>query len=106
METIRNLVESYTGIVNKTIRDLVPKTIMFMMVNRMKDYIQTDLLPMIYASGNQDSLMEESTESARRRDETIKMYHTCKDALQLISEVSTKTGEFFVMCEGRRGGGG
>ena len=92
VETIRNLVESYTGIVNKTIRDLVPKTVMFMMVNRMKDYIQTDLLPMIYASGNQDSLMEESTESARRRDETIKMYHTCKDALQLISDVSTKTG--------------
>jgi dynamin GTPase len=77
---------------------------MFMMVNRMKDYIQTDLLPMIYASGNQDSLMEESTESARRRDETIKMYHTCKDALQLISEVSTKTSEFCVavVCEGRR----
>ena len=94
METIRNLVESYTGIINKTIRDLVPKTVMFMMVNRMKDYIQTDLLPMIYASGNQDSLMEESTESARRRDETIKMYHTCRDALQLISEVSSKTGEF------------
>ena len=93
VETIRNLVESYTSIVNKTIRDLVPKTVMFMMVNRMKDYIQTDLLPMIYASGHQDSLMEESTESARRRDETIKMYHTCKDALQLISDVSAKTSE-------------
>ena len=98
VETIRNLVESYTGIINKTIRDLVPKTVMFMMVNRMKDYIQADLLPMIYASGNQDSLMEESTESARRRDETIKMYHTCKDALQLISEVSSRTGQ---SCESR-----
>ena len=41
--------------------------------------------------------MEESTESARRRDETIKMYHTCKDALQMISDVSTKTG--VCLCE-------
>ena len=35
VETIRNLVESYFGIVSKSIRDSVPKTIMFMMVNRV-----------------------------------------------------------------------
>ncbi len=33
VETIRNLVDSYTGIVNKTIRDLMPKTIMHLMIN-------------------------------------------------------------------------
>ena len=35
VETIRNLVESYFGIVCKNVRDTVPKTIMFMMVNRV-----------------------------------------------------------------------
>ena len=35
VETIRNLVESYFGIVSKSTRDSVPKTIMFMMVNRV-----------------------------------------------------------------------
>uniref|UniRef100_A0A8C2FWB6 dynamin GTPase n=1 Tax=Cyprinus carpio TaxID=7962 RepID=A0A8C2FWB6_CYPCA len=33
VETIRNLVDSYTGIVNKSIRDLMPKTIMHLMIN-------------------------------------------------------------------------
>ena len=93
VETIRNLVESYYGIVSKTITDVVPKTIMHTMVNRLKDYMKGDLLPMIYSAGNQDDMMEESQEAARRRDEMVRMYHTCKDALGLISDVSTKTGE-------------
>ena len=33
VETIRNLVDSYYKIVGKTQRDLVPKTIMFLIVN-------------------------------------------------------------------------
>lgn len=91
VETIRNLVESYIGIVSKNVRDLVPKTVMHMMVNKLKEYMTSDLLPMIYSAGDQDSLMEESVEAARRREEMIAMYHTCKDALGLISDVSTKT---------------
>lgn len=93
IETIRNLVESYFGIVSKSIRDIVPKAIMHMMVNYLKEYLTTDLLPMIYSAGNQDSLMEESSQAAQRREEMIRMYHTCKDALHMISEVSTRTSE-------------
>ena len=93
VETIHNLVGSYFGIVSKNIRDIVPKAIMHMMVNYLKDYLTTDLLPMIYSAGNQDSLMEESQQAAQRREEMIRMYHTCKDALQMISEVSTRTGK-------------
>ena len=33
VETIRNLVDSYIGIINKSTRDLVPKTIMHLMIN-------------------------------------------------------------------------
>lgn len=35
VETIKNLVESYFSIVSKNIRDIVPKTIMHMMVNKV-----------------------------------------------------------------------
>jgi len=35
VETIRNLVDSYMAIVNKTIRDLVPKIIMNIMINQV-----------------------------------------------------------------------
>lgn len=101
VETIRNLVESYFGIVCKSIRDMVPKTIMFMTVNKLKDYMKSDLLPMIYSSGDQDDMMEESQDAAKRREEMINMYHTCKDALSLISDVNSKMGE---RCR-RRGSG-
>ncbi|KAL0199558.1 hypothetical protein M9458_002745, partial [Cirrhinus mrigala] len=33
VETIRNLVDSYMAIVNKCIRDLMPKSIMHLMIN-------------------------------------------------------------------------
>ena len=36
VETIRNLVDSYIGIVNKSIRDLMPKTIMHLMINSVR----------------------------------------------------------------------
>ena len=35
VETIRNLVDSYLRIVNRTQRDLVPKTIMFLLINNV-----------------------------------------------------------------------
>lgn len=35
VETIRNLVDSYMRIVTKTIRDMVPKAIMYLIVNKV-----------------------------------------------------------------------
>ena len=40
VETIRNLVDSYYKIVGKTQRDLVPKTIMFLVVNSVSWFIK------------------------------------------------------------------
>lgn len=36
VETIRNLVDSYMAIVNKCIRDLMPKTIMHLMIGNVR----------------------------------------------------------------------
>ena len=47
---------------------------------------------MIYAAGDQEAMMEESQEAAQKREEMVRMYHTCKDALNIIADVSTKTG--------------
>lgn len=35
VETIRNLVDSYVKIVNKTTRDMIPKIIMYMIINNV-----------------------------------------------------------------------
>ncbi|XP_035262235.1 dynamin-2 isoform X2 [Anguilla rostrata] len=91
VETIRNLVDSYIGIVNKSIRDLMPKTIMHLMINSAKDFIHSELLAYLYSSGDQNSLMEESVEQAQRRDDMLRMYHALKEALLIIGDISTST---------------
>ncbi|KAM4598716.1 dynamin-2 isoform 5-T5 [Polymixia lowei] len=91
VETIRNLVDSYIGIINKSIRDLMPKTIMHLMINSAKDFIHSELLAYLYSSGDQNSLMEESADQAQRRDDMLRMYHALKEALHIIGDISTTT---------------
>ncbi|XP_076216854.1 dynamin-2 [Aptenodytes patagonicus] len=91
VETIRNLVDSYVGIINKSIRDLMPKTIMHLMINNTKDFIHSELLAYLYSSADQNSLMEESADQAQRRDDMLRMYHALKEALNIIGDISTST---------------
>ncbi|XP_056394686.1 dynamin-1 isoform X4 [Hyla sarda] len=91
VETIRNLVDSYMGIVNKTIRDLMPKTIMHLMINNTKDFIHSELLANLYSCSDQNTLMEESPEQAQHRDEMLRMYHALKEALHIIGDINTTT---------------
>ncbi|KAM4527327.1 dynamin-1a isoform 6-T6 [Odontesthes bonariensis] len=91
VETIRNLVDSYMAIVNKTVRDLMPKTIMHLMINNTKEFINAELLAQLYSCGDQSTLMEESQEQAQHRDEMLRMYHALREALSLIGDISTTT---------------
>ncbi|XP_062866710.1 dynamin-2 isoform X1 [Trichomycterus rosablanca] len=91
VETIRNLVDSYIGIVNKSIRDLMPKTIMHLMINSTKDFIHQELLAFLYSSADQSVLMEECADQAQRREEVLRMYHALKEALGIIGDISTST---------------
>ncbi|CAI9563421.1 unnamed protein product, partial [Staurois parvus] len=91
VETIRNLVDSYMAIVNKTIRDLMPKTIMHLMINNTKEFIHSELLANLYSCGDQNTLMEESLEQAQHRDEMLRMYHALKEALSIIGDINTTT---------------
>lgn len=84
VETIRNLVDSYMKIVTKTTRDMVPKAIMMLIINNCKDFINGELLAHLYATGDQASMMEESQEEAQKREEMLRMYHACKEALRII----------------------
>jgi dynamin 1/3 len=78
-------------IVNKTQRDLVPKTIMYMIVNEVKQFLKAELLPSLYQAGDPSLLMEESVEETQKREETLRMYDAIKEALGIISEVSAST---------------
>uniref|UniRef100_A0AC35TWE9 Dynamin GTPase n=1 Tax=Rhabditophanes sp. KR3021 TaxID=114890 RepID=A0AC35TWE9_9BILA len=88
VETIRNLVDSYMRIITKTIRDLVPKAIMHLIVNKTSEFLRAELLAHLYQVGSTDDLMEESALEAQKRDDMLRMYHACKEALKIISDVN------------------
>uniref|UniRef100_A0A3Q3IWX0 Interferon-induced GTP-binding protein Mx n=1 Tax=Monopterus albus TaxID=43700 RepID=A0A3Q3IWX0_MONAL len=91
VETIRNLVDSYMAIVNKCIRDLIPKTIMHLMITNVKEFINAELLAQLYSAGDQNALMDESQEQAQRRDEVLRTHQALKEALAIIGDISTST---------------
>jgi len=91
VETIRNLVDSYMKIVTKTCRDLVPKIIMYLMINDAKAFINGELLANLYATGDTQNMMEESADEALKREEMLRMYHACKEALACLGDVSNAT---------------
>ncbi|KAI4828756.1 hypothetical protein KUCAC02_022832 [Chaenocephalus aceratus] len=81
VETIRNLVESYMSIIYKTIKDLMPKTIMHLMINSVKEFISSELLAQLYALGECSALMDESTEQQKYREEVLRKHAALKEAL-------------------------
>lgn len=91
VETIRNLVESYMRIVSKNVRDIIPKTIVFMLISEMKRFIHSELLPKLYAVPEQGVLMEESPGAAARRQSAVATHQACKDALKIIGDVVVET---------------
>ncbi|XP_068457766.1 dynamin-1-like isoform X2 [Clinocottus analis] len=91
VEIVRNLVDSYLSIIQRTVRDLIPKTIMHLMVNNTKEFIHSDLLAQLYSCGDQNALMEESQEQAQHREETLKMFLALREGLHIIGDISTST---------------
>lgn len=91
VETIRNLVDSYMGIIYKSIRDLMPKTIMHLMINSVKEFISSELLAQLYALGECSALMDESPEQQQHRVEVLRKHDALQEALAVIGDISTST---------------
>jgi dynamin 1/3 len=53
VETIRNLVDSYVRIINKTTRDYIPKIIMHLIINNIREFVKHEIIANIYSSGDQ-----------------------------------------------------
>jgi dynamin GTPase len=101
VETIRNLVDSYMKIVTKTIRDLVPKAVMYLVVNKISEFLRDELLASLYQhGGDTETLMEESPLEAQKREDMLRMYHACKEALRIINDANLSVGDVTVASAG------
>ena len=87
MEIIKSLIESYFSIVRKNFIDMVPKTIMYFLVNHVRDAMQNELVAELYRDAEVQSLMKEAEDVAQRRRTCVEMKDLLTKALEIVNEV-------------------
>ena len=87
MEVIKSLVESYFIIIRKNFIDMVPKTIMYFLVNHARDTMQNDLVSELYRDDEMGHLLKEADDIAQRRHNCTEMKDLLTAALDIVNEV-------------------
>lgn len=64
---------------------------MYLMINDVKQFINAELLAHLYATSDTATMMEESADEALKREEMLRQYHACKEAMKIIGDVSMAT---------------
>ena len=88
VEIIRNLVDSYMKIIFKTTRDFVPKIVMHLVINNVREFVKHEIVAQVYSTGDQSGLMDENPEEVKKRDDTMRVYNSTKEALRIIGDVA------------------
>jgi len=86
-EIIKSLIDSYFSIVRKNYIDMVPKTIMYFLVNHVKDELQNELVSELYREAEVEFLMKEAEDIALRRKTCMEMRDLLEKALEIVNEV-------------------
>ncbi|KAK2073702.1 hypothetical protein P8C59_007960 [Phyllachora maydis] len=87
VEVIKLLIQSYFGIVRRTMIDMVPKAIMLNLVSFTKDDMQKELLENLYRQSELDDLLKESDYTIRRRKECQQMVESLGKASEIVGQV-------------------
>ncbi|KAI9828588.1 MAG: vacuolar protein sorting-associated protein 1 [Phylliscum demangeonii] len=87
VEVIKLLINSYYGIVRRTMIDMVPKAIMLNLVQHTRDDMQRELLEHMYRTSELDDLLRESEYTIRRRKECQSMVESLSRANEIVSQV-------------------
>jgi dynamin 1-like protein len=86
-ELIRKLIVSYFGIVREMIQDQVPKLIMCLLVNYIKQHIQNRLVVKLYSADLFDELLQEDAAIQIEREKCLESLKTYRMASRVISDV-------------------
>lgn len=86
-ELIRRLIISYFSIVREMIQDQVPKLIMCLLVNHIKQNIQNRLVIKLYNENLFDELLQEDETIQSEREKCIDLLNTYREASKIISDV-------------------
>ncbi|XP_031633953.1 dynamin-like [Contarinia nasturtii] len=94
VEVIYEKIDSYMRIVKKTTRDMVPKATTLYVIKELQEYINNTLLIELLAlpTDVNTKLFALSSVEAEKHKEKEKTYEACKEALEIIRDVSMETG--------------
>lgn len=81
------LITSYYNIVRRTMIDMVPKAVMYTLVQHTRDEMQRELLENMYRANEIDELLKESDYTIRRRKECLQMVESLSKASEIVSQV-------------------
>lgn len=93
METdlIKTLIASYFNIVRQTIQDLVPKSIMHLLVNHTSQQVQNRLVSSLYKPDMFSDLLNEDEALVAERTRVKALLDAYKEAFRTLSEVNLKS---------------
>ncbi|CAO3661152.1 hypothetical protein G6F70_006561 [Rhizopus microsporus] len=83
-QLIRTLINSYFNIVRRNIQDLVPKSIMHLLVNHSRESVQNRLVSALYKEECFNELLQEDEMISRERERCKTMLNVYKQAFDLI----------------------
>lgn len=86
-ELIRRLIISYFCIVREMIQDQVPKSIMCLLVNYIKQHIQNRLVVKLYSEDLFNELLQEDEGIQAEREKCMSLLKTYREASRIISDV-------------------
>ena len=87
---IKNLLGNYIEIVKKNLADSVPKTIMFFLVNALKDDIQSECVAQLYKEERFAELLQEARDvqgSRQRCQERLKSLHKVVEIAEQTEQI-------------------
>jgi len=87
IELLEALLDKYFSIVRKTIQDMVPKVIMYLMVTKAKQDMQNELIKQLYKESNFETLLAEAPDIQARRQRCKKQLELLTKAQSILNEV-------------------
>lgn len=94
VQWIENMLEQYCSLVQRTLADIVPKSIMYFVVGSLREQIHGELTHHVHVMRSRepsllDDWTQEDSEIAQKRDRATRMYTACTEALQIFANFSS-----------------
>lgn len=87
LDLLKGMLEVYFSIIRRKVCDQVPKAVMAMLVNRLKDQLYGVLVAKLYSSERIEHLLKETDEVVNQRRHMREVHSMLSKAMEALDEV-------------------